>query len=123
MNTQKILIVTARLDAITSWPAQYETVFAPNDEAAIELAQRQDFAAVVLDGTDPELHTAKLRAILPILLPDAALFNYEGEGEAPVQALVSEHFRRERNARIRRFVVLDEINVDSWTTPPAFSAN
>lgn len=123
MNTRKILIVTARPEAVKSWPSQYETVFASNDEAAIELAQRHPFEAVVLDGTDPAMNNAKLRAILPILLPEIALFQDAGRPGASVQTEVQEHFRRERNDRIRRYVLLDEIDASNGANPPAFSAN
>ncbi|GAB4092740.1 hypothetical protein [Flaviaesturariibacter terrae] len=123
MNTRKILIVSARPQGIASWPAQYETVVAPTDESAIELAQRQDFEAIVLDGTDPEVHGAKLRAILPILQPEAALFEHSGSADTPVQSVVQEHFRRLRNDRIRQYLVLDELDARNWSEPPAFSAN
>ncbi|RYY60466.1 MAG: hypothetical protein EOO12_15255 [Chitinophagaceae bacterium] len=122
MNTRKILIVSAHREALERWPSYYEPVFAETDESAIEVAQRQPFEAIVLDGTDPEVHSAKLRAILPILQPEAALFNYEGAPEATVQADVQEYFRRQRNARIRRFIVLDNAGSD-WTVPPEFSEN
>lgn len=120
MNTRNILIVSAHPGSLSQWSAAYDTVVAPTDEAAIELAQRQHFEAIVIDDTDAQLHGAKLRAILPILQPDAAFFHYE-QG-APVQTAVQEHFRRQRNERIRRFVVIgDGYAADEAT--PGFSAN
>ena len=122
MSNRTILIVSAHREALESWPSYYDTVFAATDEGAIELAQRQSFEAIVLDSTDPQLHQGKLRAVLPILQPDAVLFHYGGASEAPVQAAVQEHFRRQRNARIRQLVILDNTNTD-WSVPPEFSAN
>jgi hypothetical protein len=124
MNAKKILIITASDPArIGSWPSGYETVCASGDEAAIELAQQQAFAAIVIDSSDEALHQRKLDAILPILQPDAPLFRFQAGAPTPVPDAVHEHFRRERNARIRRYLVLDDLKPFNGPELPAFSAN
>jgi hypothetical protein len=123
MKAKNILIISAReATEWGTWPAGYEAVFANGDEAAIELAQQHAFEAIVIDGTDAVLHHLKLNAILPILQPDAALFRYSGNKGQSLQAEVQEHFRRERNARIRRYLVLDSASFNGPELPH-FSAN
>jgi CheY-like chemotaxis protein len=123
MNPQNILIVSARPTAgLRLWPNRFTPDFAATDEAAIELVQRQSFDAIVIDTTDPELLAAKLQALLPILRPEVPLFRFEGDGTPAIQETVQEHFRRERNARIRKLVVFNE-NPSSLDPLPAFSAN
>lgn len=123
MNTRSILIVSGQPGSLAGWPAPFEAVVAATDEAAIELAQRQLFEAIVIDATDEALHGAKLRAILPILQPEAALFQHSEAAATPVQTTVQEHFRRLRNERIRRYLVLDSVQQANAAAPPAFSAN
>ncbi|TCJ13293.1 hypothetical protein EPD60_12945 [Flaviaesturariibacter flavus] len=124
MNAKRILIITASDPAcMGAWPSGYETVCASGDEAAIELAQQQAFAAIVIDTSDAALHQRKLDAILPILQPDTPLFRYRTGARTPVPAAVQEHFRQERNARIRRYLVLDDLEPYNGPELPAFSAN
>jgi hypothetical protein len=124
MKAKKILIVSAGdPEAMGAWPAGYETVSASGDEAAIELAQQEAFEAIVIDGSDSDLHVRKLYALLPILQPDAALFRFRADARTPVQSTVHEHFRRLQNERIKRYIVFNSMPAFNGPELPAFSAN
>ncbi|GAA4318799.1 hypothetical protein [Flaviaesturariibacter amylovorans] len=126
MKTNKILIISNNdAVALSAWAVAdaWEAVFAGSDEQALELAQQQPFGAIVVDGTDGSLNPLKLRALLPILQPDVAVFHYAGEGTDTLRTRVKDHFVRLRYERIRRFLVLDDSRGASWSQLPQFSAN
>lgn len=124
MNTKNILIVSDRLAApdVNSWQ-EFKASFVSTDEAAIEMVNRQSFDMAVIDHTSAGINRKKLSAVLPLLREGMELVGYEGESLAVLKNRIKAVFTRQKNERIRRYLVLDatEMNLDHPAFP--FSAN
>ena len=81
--------------------------FAEADENAIELSHAQLFDMVLIDTTDKEINSKKLRAILPILNSEALLLPYKGEAVPQLEAKVEQAFNIRKMKRMERLLILD----------------
>ncbi len=125
MNRKNILIVSGhqlRDESVNNW-AGFDTIFAPSEERAIELANRQLFDLAVIDHTSTAIDQKKLLAVLPILQPDMKLLKYKGEPLQELKNKVAAVFIRQKNERIKRYLVLDSSQLNPWSLLPPFSAN
>lgn len=128
MNTERkqILFVTnSTSGASMQWQdvhAKYEPVFAPTDEKAIELFNRQMFEMVVLDHTCPDIDFRKLYAVLPILQENVPFLPYHGEEAEILLARIEAVELMRKKEKIRRYLILDpsEETEQGWIP---FSAN
>lgn len=125
MNTTNILIVSDnRLSAadIHGWKG-FETFFSGTDETAIEIVNRQPFDMVVIDHTSPYINAKKLSAVLPLLCEGIEIVHYDGEPLSVLKNKIATVFARQKNERVRRYLVLDatEMHLDQPLFP--FSAN
>ena len=122
---KKNILVVARpgtVKDISEWSALKETyalTFVQTDEQAIELAHQLEFDLVLVDGKQEHL---KLRAILPILLHDVEVMNYEGESVTALDTRVAGLFEFKKNQRLKRMLGLDSTSL-SWNGLPPFSSN
>lgn len=126
MSTKKILIISSTNELNpANWTQvkNVETLTMDEDEKAIEVAQQQNFDAIVINYNDNSLNHKKLMAILPILQPDVKIITLEGEAIDAVEAEIAAYFIKQRNDRIRRMLVLNDDALKGQQGLPSFSAN
>lgn len=129
MNTQHILIVSdpnANEQGLLVWKSlskNFETVLVNTDERAIEMANRQHFDLVVIDGKCAEINAGKLGAVLPILQTEIQVVKYEGEPINEIENKIKTCFLKKKAQRITRFLILAHSAPKAWKSLPSFSAN
>ena len=125
MNKKNILIVTnpeKMNENLFNWIDKTDTFdmsFAESHEKAIELSHQQLFDMVLVDGTDPEINTKKLKAVLPILNSEVLLVGYQGGEADELDEIVKGVFEWRKLKRMQKLLVLE-----SAINPiPPFSLN
>ncbi len=93
MNQKTVLVISNQLreeNALREWTSivhPFHLNIVNNDETAIELCHQQHFDMVVVDGTDRNIDSRKLHAVLPILQEDLTLLRYRGETAKELQEM------------------------------------
>ena len=128
MTKKNILVVSnpgTMSEELFAWINSTDTfhmTFAEADEIAIELSHQQLFDMVLIDATDPELNTKKLKAILPILNSEALLIGYTGETFVQLDDKVQQAFDRRKVERMKKLLILDS-SINNRMNLPPFSLN
>jgi hypothetical protein len=128
MNKKNVLVVSNKLlgnNSLSEWTAvihPFDVNVVNNDETAIELCHRNRYDMVVVDGTDLEVDSKKLHAVLPILQDDITVLRYEGETVKELEENVKAVFDARKYKRIQRMLML-EPSVSAFSNLPAFSLN
>ena len=128
MNKKTVLVVSNQLsekNPLTEWanvvhPFQLNIV--NSDETAIELCHQHRFDMVVVDGTDSNIDSRKLQAVLPILQDDITLLQYDGESPKQLEDNVKAVFDAKKYKRIQKMLLL-EPSVSAFSNLPSFSLN
>ena len=128
MNKKTVLVVSNQLNGKNSL-SEWATVAHPfqlnivnNDETAIELCHQHRFDMVVVDGTDSQVDSRKLQAVLPILQEDITVLQYGGETPNQLEDNVKAVFDAKKYKRIQRMLKL-EPSVGAFSNLPSFSLN
>ena len=128
MTKKNVLVVSNKLlgkNSLSEWTTvghQYDVNIVNNDETAIEICHQKRFDMVVVDGTDQEVDSKKLHAVLPILQDDITVLRYEGETAKELDENVKAVFDARKYKRIQRMLML-EPSVRAFSNLPAFSLN
>lgn len=128
MKKKSILVVSNQLsgaNALGEWTGiakSYGLRIVGSDELAIELCHQNQFDMVVVDGTDQLIDSRKLHAVLPILLDDVTMLQYEGESVNELSDNIKAVFDAKKYKRIQQMLLL-EPNVGAFSNLPSFSLN
>ena len=128
MNKKTVLVVTTQLDKnkpLNEWTQvvhPFHLNIVDSHETAIELCHKRRFDMVVVDGTDAEIDSRKLHAVLPILQDELTLLQYEGETQTELEDNVKAVFDAKKYKRIQRMLKL-EPSVTAFNELPPFSLN
>lgn len=128
MNKRNVLVVTNKMNdknPLNEWTNvvhSFEVEIVNDDETAIELCHKQPFDMVVVDGTDGNIDSRKLHAVLPILQNDITLLRYNGEPSNELEENVKAVFNAKKYKRIQRMLML-EPSVNVFSNVPSFSLN
>jgi hypothetical protein len=125
MQEKSILLIAAPAPSLQQWAGEagFQLTWAGDVEQAFELAQQQVFEAVLISLDQFAAEEKKLRALLRIFQPEALLVSFQ-EADAPrLGSFVKEARREQRKARIRKWLVLDEVGPSAGKQLFPFSAN
>ena len=128
MKKKNVLVVSNKLignNSLSEWATvvhPFDVNIVNNDETAIEICHQKRFDMVVVDGTDQEVDSKKLHAVLPILQDDITLLRYEGETAKELEENVKAVFDARKYKRIQRMLML-EPSVRAFNNLPLFSLN
>lgn len=123
-----VLVVSNQLsekNSLSEWTSVvhlFHVNIVSNDEKAIELCHQKRFDMVVVDGTDDNIDSRKLHAVLPILQEDITLLRYDGETPNELEDNVKAIFDAKKYKRIQRMLML-EPSVTAFRNLPSFSLN
>jgi DNA-binding NtrC family response regulator len=128
MNKKTVLVVSNQLsgkNSLSEWISvghPFHLNIVNSDETAIELCHQHQFDMVVVDGTDSDINTGKLNAVLPILQEDITLLRYQGETPTELEENVKAVFDAKKYKRIQRMLML-EPSITAFSHLPSFSLN
>src|SRR5688572_28121283 len=128
MNKKTVLVVTNQVDgknSLNEWlhaGHPFDINIVNTDETAIELCHQHRFDMVVVDGTDSDIDSRKLQAVLPILQDDVTLLRYDGETPNQLEENVKAVFDAKKYKRVQRMLML-EPSVGVFSNLPSFSLN
>ncbi|MBC7826876.1 MAG: hypothetical protein H7122_03950 [Chitinophagaceae bacterium] len=128
MNKKRVLVVANKLtgeNPLGKWTSvlhPFDVNIVNSDETAIELCHQHHFDMVVVDGTDSNIDSRKLHAVLPILQADITLLRYDGETPNELEDNVNAVFDAKKYKRIQRMLML-EPSISAFSNLPSFSLN
>ena len=128
MNKKTVLVVSNKMsekNPLKEWVNVvhgFVVNIVNNDETAIELCHQKKFDMVLVDGTDGNIDSRKLHAVLPILQEDLTLLKYDGESAKEIEENIKAVFDAKKYQRLQRMLLL-EPSVSSFSNLPSFSLN
>ena len=110
MNKKTILVVSAdasdsNLNRWASMPHPFHVNVVTSDEQAIECCHLQQFDLVVIDNTDSQIDSKKLRAVLPILQDKIVMIPYDGESAVNISENIEAIINAQKYKRILNMIL------------------